>query len=968
MHFLVSLGLTAAAQYLSYRFLRQKEDDADIPDISVPTTSEGRKEPYVFGQVYIESPNVLWWGDTRVEEDREGSWTHIITPWKDRGKLVGYHYHVGIQYGLCQGEIDEIADIWINERKVGETWDTEGETRSFIHSLGPDTEGEGHYVSVVDGYLGSSTQAVNSYLDSLAELDPLPAYRGLAYLVFRGPSADRYDSEGGLVGRIGNQPRPKKLAAEVRRLTSVNPLSLSTANNKIGYNSRQLNPMSVAVHLITDAQHLNASISDVDTTIFSTAAATLATEENGMSLKVEADQKLEDVLNIIEKQINGFIFKNPATGKWEVKLARADYSIGDLDQLDEDNIEEIVEFRRPTWAGTTNHVNIKFTHYDSSTDAWKKDAWARMHDIANFAIQGRYVPIDLSFPGCADPELANDLATRELVARSRPFGSGIIKADRSMSHVTPGTVLKLTYAGNLNVTNLPIRVTKVGRGAIGGGVTLHFSEDIYAAAVGAYSDPPDSGWTDPAAAAVAVPTNESYAIEMPYAVARRVAPEPDDALDYLCFFAARQELEHSHKIYTRVGSDPYDLDASYSTFALLGTLDSNLGAGATAQPSATPGEDIAISSLGYPGVSETFTKTLGELGGNLEHLILIGDEFMLARDIENTGSGYKLKRVYRGVLDSARRDHSASAKVFYVQTITPGSKKYAQAATVDVQFRPVTMTDELTSGDANTETVTLANRGRRPYPPTELEIEGTRYPTGTISLDSTTASGSGLDDVGFDVEWRRRDFRIYDEVTNTTVDAATTNPDFPSATTTQYRATVTEDPSGSPTVLFSTDWQSSAADVVTRTEILGNNAGVVPSELRVEVETRHTYNGTIYTATQDETWDFDTSSSALSGLDNHGVIDNADEPSFLADATDTYVFTVGSDVFTGSYKLEAKINAGSYQDVITAGNTTGTLSGVSSGDTVTFRHTQAGSDDTFTHLSIQQQTGPTDEGYGILRI
>lgn len=53
-------------------FLRspRKSDESVLPatmeDIDVPTATEGRPVPVLFGTRLIENPNVVWWGDLRT--------------------------------------------------------------------------------------------------------------------------------------------------------------------------------------------------------------------------------------------------------------------------------------------------------------------------------------------------------------------------------------------------------------------------------------------------------------------------------------------------------------------------------------------------------------------------------------------------------------------------------------------------------------------------------------------------------------------------------------------------------------------------------------------------------------------------------------------------------------------------------------------------------------------------------------
>ena len=85
-----------------------------------------------------------------------------------------------------------------------------------------------------------------------------------------------------------------------------------------------------------------------------------------------------------------------------------------------------------------------------------------------------------------------------------------------------------------------------------------------------------------------------------------------------------------------------------------------------------------------------------------------------------------------------------------------------------------------------------------------------------------------MDQIGIDISWTRRDFRTLNQIDNA---AGTLQAGFPSSQSTEYRLTLTEDPSGTPDVLFSGAWDATgaASQVVTRTRILAENDGAVPA-------------------------------------------------------------------------------------------------------------------------------------------
>jgi hypothetical protein len=285
---------------------------------------------------------------------------------------------------------------------------------------------------------------------------------------------------------------------------------------------------------------------------------------------------------------------------------------------------------------------------------------------------------------------------------------------------------------------------------------------------------------------------------------------------------------------------------------------------------------------------------------------------------------------------------------------------------VDVKLLPESTTDKLSEVGATTVQVDLDDRLKRPYPPSEVTLDGSVYPLGTVSLD--TQQGSTEDTKGMRLQFVRRDFRTTNEVT-AQEDEDGLPSDFPSNNSTEYEILVRNDPDGANTLLFTIAYGTATNDTdVLRTKILKALDGVIPSRLRVDVNVRHTYlpDATQYTSREPLRHDFDVASSQLSGMDNQGTLDTNEVGSITATDTGTYSFSIGTNLLSSGV-LEAQINGGGYVTVISSGTTSGTLAGVTAGDTIDFRHTQTGSGTTETLLLVSDNSA-TDIAYAILDI
>src|ERR1700712_1456354 len=100
-------------------------------------------------------------------------------------QTVGYEYSMGVQLALCNGPIDEVTELIVGERSA---WTGSVTSNTTITINQPNLFGgnsrEGGLVGQVDFCFGAADQLKNPYLQT--QISPLPAYRGLATVVFRG--------------------------------------------------------------------------------------------------------------------------------------------------------------------------------------------------------------------------------------------------------------------------------------------------------------------------------------------------------------------------------------------------------------------------------------------------------------------------------------------------------------------------------------------------------------------------------------------------------------------------------------------------------------------------------------------------------------------------------------------------------------------------------------------------------------
>ncbi len=901
---------------------------AGIGDFQFPTASEGRVVPLLWGTVRQAGPNVSWYGDLRQVPITQKVKTGLFS---SENQVIGFKYSIGIQQSMCRGPVDSLLGVWIGDVNVFTGVVTDGQTFTINEPelFGGDDLGNGGVIGTLKFHAGGLSQAVSTYLSDFQKEPPVtgatPGYSGECYVA---PDVDPT--------YVGNSASIKPWKFELRRIP--NPLGLSAGNSALN-GGNDANPINVLHEIMTDTDWgLGIDPAAISTSNFTAKAIVLAAEGNGFSFLLDREIEAEELIQTIEKQIDGVVFFNQTTSLWEVALARADYDVDLIPELTTSNMVEIRNFTRRTWEGSTNQLRIEF---NQRSDNYKQ-AFGFAQDMANVRIQGKNVSATEAYPGVKDAALANAIAWRELRTLAYPIAQMQIVTDRTFYAAKPMDVYALTDP-DLGIIRMPVRVKRVDFGEITENrLVLDVVQDVFRSAAGTFGDPSDSGWDPPADELVPFPSDEQEAFEAPRALTWRDPLSSGPDVDKLFVLARKQGVEVTFRIMQRNAagspSGAFSEAGEVWGFALLGALQGNLPVG-SAYPltslTITPAPETQATLLdALPSVA----GDLVELGTDLLTLLLVDNEFMLVRSAQSSGANVQLNSVYRGVLDSAQEAHIAGADVWLVFVGAGISETNIPAGNnVDVKLLPRSSTDLVAEAAATTIVFAMANRVRRPYPPSELSLNGTRFAS-TASLEGT---GTGETD-GIDLDFMRRDFRIAEgrnEIAALGVDAPTLFSDFPTAHTTTHEVEVRNDPNGSNTLLFTQDLGSGNTDIVERLEILQATDGVLPTRLRFRLRSEHTYQSVVYASRYDLVWDFDVT-SALTGKFNFTALDTNDVSAAftVANGAVDHVFTLSSAFTAGA--VEFRINAGAWMVLIAAGATTGTIleALIANGDTIEVRH------------------------------
>jgi len=894
---------------------------ASLDDFNFPTATEGRVIPLNYGTNLVKGPNVIWYGDLRaipIKERIDVSLFHKKTI------ITGHDYYIGFQMGICQGPA-VLKAIYIGEVKVWEgTQSSDGEIDIY-----KGVRGKFHF------YTGTTTQIQDEYLEE--HQDPCPAYRGLCYGVFKG-------------GWVGTNTTIQPWSFEIQRIpTGLTGGTYSAVN--AGYDS---NPMEIAFELFTDPeQGFGYSSSEIDISDWEDAAQTLFQEGNGMSFLLAKQNNIQELIKEIERQIDGHFRIDPTTGKWKCGLIRGGYSTEGLKTADVSNISEMIELSRGTWEGTINSVRIAYSRRSNDY----AEGYAQAHDAANMQIQGQRMPAIFSYIGVRNDALANRLAWRELRAQSFPFAKTRFKGDRTFWDSYIGEVILLTYEfEGFVVEDMAFRVIKIDYGNMENSeIIVDAVQDIFSWGDASFADPDVTQWAAPGTDIVPFAADDQKAFELPYAIQRR---QVDTSEGRIWVGAINQgkgeagfELHYRESASFPPSGDYYSVWDSRSILdraILAGNIDQDQTQIDVLLPDAASAAVMHRLGLHWPADPD---KGIGE---SLISLFMIEDEIIAAQNVSWQGGWIRMTGCLRGLCDTAQAEHATGLRVWFLATKDDlPNFLFTNDYHLDLKYVPYDENgDGIDPDDVGISVVQLKldYRPRRPYPPTFMKWNTVQYPT-SVNITSDVAA-----------TFNRRDYRIFNEYSQHSTDASTINGDFPANNNTKYRLKIWD----GETLKYAGDWNDGSASVTMTFEKILRYLDGLPTSLTMSLDTKHTYSSVDYEAMQEI---FHTASVQSSTYDDDvwlGVCPpSTTSPYVWEDVPDTgtYGFTIDT---TLSGDVEARINGGSWQQVIVAGNYSGNLTGVTAGDDIEVRHLDSTTTDPEEVLLEIDSPSSSEDGFAIL--
>jgi len=207
-----------------------------------------------------------------------------------------------------------------------------------------------------------------------------------------------------------------RIAAIYTGASSLDALSLCGSFKLDGDKSacEDMNPAHIIRECLTDNDWgMGYPASNLDELSFSLAADTLYEEKMGISILWEKEQPIEEFIGEILRHIDAVLYVSRATGRFVLKLIREETPTL---TLDESNVSEVANARRPTISELTNTVAV--TYWNAETD---ETASVTAHNEALRLVQGNEISTAVQYPGFTSKAIAARVAERDLKALSTPL-------------------------------------------------------------------------------------------------------------------------------------------------------------------------------------------------------------------------------------------------------------------------------------------------------------------------------------------------------------------------------------------------------------------------------------------------------------------------------------------------------------------------------------------------------------------
>ncbi|WP_347253448.1 hypothetical protein [Leminorella grimontii] len=648
---------------------------------------------------------------------------------------VGYRYYWDIQSGLGRGPVNEIVAISADKKCVfaGTEGQISASTYIYINKPnlfgGEDTGGEGGIKGVLEVAMGDADQQPSPSLNSIMS-GLIPGFRGLVTTFFSGLVSCYSAAPKPWSFRVRRSTRgwdngpawyPEKAMIKLSNpdATLENDSDLTDAQRANLRSIHAMNPAHILIECATNRDWgRGLSYDDINIASYVKAADTLYNEGFGLCFRYNRQDSLDTFIQQVLDHISAAQYADLNTGKLNLVLIRADYNPNDLPLFTLDN--GIIEVQDDDNTSTDNAVNeVVITYHDPVTHT---DGEARAQNLGSITSVG-LISSAIEYKALPTYDLAARVAQRELEVGASGIARLVIKFDRRGSELAPASCFRVSLPDR-NIDNMVLRVGKIEEGD-DGALTITAVQDVFGMPATVWSSgQQDSIWVP--SDATARPVELSRAIEQPYiSLAAYLTPaELNAVLPSSCYLgvlaAAPSSASINYQLYTHAegadwanhGNGDWLLSAELDRAA--GNLDTVFYLK----------ELIAAPPVGLSAFIN-------------DELVRIDGVDLVARTLT----------VGRGCGDSLPAAHAKGSVLWLITDMESDRVEYVAGETVEAKLLTQTSGEVLPFTSAPVLSHTMAQRQARPYPPSNIKVNGVSWPASIAEASTYSVTWSYRDRV-----------------------------------------------------------------------------------------------------------------------------------------------------------------------------------------------------------------------------
>lgn len=545
----------------------------------------------------------------------------------------------------------------------------------------------------------------------------VPEYRGVFTLFFNG-----------LVS--SNTPYLKAWKMRVRRILNgwdggtcwfpqYAAIPMSTGQSGVGVNDIvAMNGAHIIYECATNrlwGRGLDSSM--IDLVAFELAAVTLFNENFGLCLQWSRTDTLDAFVQMVVSHIGAACYIDRSTGLFTLKLIRGDYDPSVLPLYDSNSgLLDVTDDESASTPSGANEIIVKY--HDPVMDVPRQ---TRAHNLASIQTNGEINSQTNDYEGIPTPYLAAIVALRDLKVQASALKRFTIKLDRRGWGVQPASVIRIS-APDRGLSNIILRVGKVEDGTAGptdGTISFVCLQDVFGLPETGFVSFQATGWVPPDNVPAATMrhslTEATYRDLVHNLTPANLASQDSNSGAIMCLAGRPNQTSASYWLTTKAAGESY-VEQTLGPWCATGRLTADIG----------PYDTTCTIDRG----SDWYAA---EVGG----AVLIGSEWLQVTAF-NTSTG--VLTIVRGCIDTLPIGHPAGTFCFFAdgREVSDG-REYVSGEVISAKVLSKTSTAVLPLASADEDTLTIARRHFRPYPPGNVRWDGVRFleinPIGVPAMD-----------------------------------------------------------------------------------------------------------------------------------------------------------------------------------------------------------------------------------------